>query len=362
MGNKAESFLSRTRRNKGSVLLIMLSLIMAYFAIFLWTSFRKNVIHEYYDSIDYQYKYRKSFSYFGKKPEEILKKNVSGCNFTAKGVAAYSDNSKKIHIMDVLLHCEEPMYPFVEGGFPEHSEIVQRPLVILGINWKEYCRKDNGQYYYMLQDEEYEVAGFISSGRSVAFDYDILVFWENMGVHLKEHLMQQSDSVIYSLESNRAPVAAVYERLAEGNSNIMELPDTDMSASAVPDMGEERYCLLLYVFAFAAVVVSVTLWLDRRGHELSVRRTYGYSYVDIFFLVLKELSVYTVAGCIVSFLFLLGFNQIFSLISTEFHTKFDWLLIVGMLVATEITAFLVTLVQMLRLVALKPIELLRIRR
>lgn len=362
MKDKIKSFLSRTKHMKGTVLLIMLSLIMAYFAIFLGVSFRRNMAYEYYDSIDYQYKYSKSFIYSGSDIQEILKKPISGCNFTVRDIYAYSESNNEARGVDVIVHYENPIYPFVEGGFPKSDEIADKLLVILGINIKPYCREENGKYYYMLQNEEYEVAGFISTGRSVAFDYDIIVFFENMGENLKQQLWQQTDSAVYTLESNSGYVDAAYEQLTNSAPNAMEMPGISRGASSVPNMSEEKYTFLLYLFAFMSVVVSVTLWLDRRTHELSIRKTYGYSYVEIFFLVLRELSVYTLSGCVLSFIMVLGFNQIFSELSTEFHTNLDWLMAVGMLAATQITAFLVTIVHMLRFIVLKPIELLHIRR
>ncbi len=75
----------------------MISFLIIYFAIFIGVSFRKNMISEYNDSIDYQHKYRKCFQYYGDRGDKI---NVG-----------FGEGE------DVIVCADKPNYPFVEGHF-----------------------------------------------------------------------------------------------------------------------------------------------------------------------------------------------------------------------------------------------------
>lgn len=357
-----KAFFERTRNYKVTVSLMIISFVIAYCSVFFVVTFNVNIAREYNDKVEYAYKSQCSFSYTSlmEKDMEIFH-NVVDCNLKLVNSMVYMNQSQEIRIMDVIINSESENYPFVEGGIPEDITDIKMPSVILGISLKPYTYVEDGIRYTDIIGEKYMVLGFVSTGTSVMYDYKVVTFWDNMTDKLRDTIEANlSISAEFQLESNKLDCQEEVDKIKKVANIFDEKSEVVVrNASAVPQVSVSRMNILIYIFAFLSMIITVKFWIWERDKELAIRNVYGYTGWDIFNLIYKDVTIYSMIGLAISLALMGGFNWGLAHYSLEYNIEFDWIVIVGMFVGSLATSLCLCLFQIGKIARINPNKLLR---
>lgn len=229
----------------------------------------------------------------------------------------------------VLISQNEPFQFAISGVSFEECKKVQN-AVVLGKGWIPYLEKDGQNYFFEYSGVDLSVSGFLQdyAWEGDSSDYSAFIIWETLTGQAKLALQKEikNNSVIVlsnkfdiSEITNRfqSELALVYEKrnkltLAEA----IERPLTDEELESCkakflarnlkernhPEdvswySGYWRITLPIGIlFSFFSCVHIISVWLQRRRREYTIREVFGYTRNKLMMLVIGELVRYIVVA------------------------------------------------------------------
>ena len=303
-----------------STFCIIIGLILAYSSFYYAERVSKNLFFEKQDTKKiYQYKYNLAAEIFSDSSLADMRKPFRGQNMTAviNEVHLYIDDIDEVHLCRVYLQWDSHDCPYdvVSGYIPDTNMEYTENLVVLGKALKKDTRTRGGNEYISICNEDYQVAGYISSKNSVIYDHSVILFANAIGEHCREEIENQTDEnkallglvlLLYSDETDINAWMNNNRDLIQKYFSVFTIfTDYDVSfglGSAIRDVGYMKYAYLLYVFSLVILIMIIRFWILERKKEFIVRRIVGYERGQIIRLIAKELAAMICITAIVLFL------------------------------------------------------------
>ena len=219
------------------------------------------------------------------------------CNATIINLTTWYDSEKVERLMDVVIHqAEESKYHIVSGRFPNTEELKSgERVVVLGRRHKANTYKRGNEEYTIIDGEEYKVTGYIKAEKSVIYDYKVLLFYPCIGENIRNYIMNIAKTMgigIY-LESEHHNVSQTFMEINRSLARRCYIMKEDgiepFEATEISTINYGRNLYLVYVYCIITVVIIMQLWLLERKKEISIRRAYGYTRIDIIKVLIIDL-------------------------------------------------------------------------
>lgn len=269
-----------------------------------------------------------------------------------------------------------PKYRLIKGNFPTEEQLQSDGrYVVLGINKKDMTYRRNGRDYILIQEDEYEVTGYISAKNSRILDNKILLFYSCMGDRIKNNLLDYyrmgALNIIYESDTNSGVYTYMWDYLHNLDAYEKEYAaDESVYNIMVSDLGEQWYSTaaplpmygtwakLIYVFCIVLLFYVMELWMQQRKEEFAIRKAFGYSDIKIMGLVMVQMAKLLLIAVILSELIisLLTFADV-GIYVLDTKDIFDR--VVRELIFVISTFILVSIIPFIRIYTEKPTDLLQ---
>ena len=205
---------------------------------------------------------------------EYIMKNMN------KGDILYGEingNCRGVYVND-----HKTTFPVIDGrSFQNTDYFTDKKLALIGRNLRDNCKMINGKYYYILQDELYEVIGTLGIESASLLDNYI---WINLDAMLNTF----SPDGFYVLDGSKKCGDILHD--ANLNNIVSEVEAEEVGIKAMykeRNIGLIIFVLLLVCF-FICVSICISYWLESQKYLLSVKRLCGISNFNILFDLLKD--------------------------------------------------------------------------
>lgn len=295
----------KIKKEKLYIICLQISFISATVVLFLGISIYSNIYAENMEKNNYKYTFETTaFTNDNITDDDYIKKLQSAdCNVKIINFSGYSDAEKTTTLTDIIINSYEENYPFIEGGM-ENIKKGERN-VILGIANKEYIYQKDGEDYFDIFGEAYKVCGYISSEKSVSFDYKIIVDYDGIGDVLKQRIADSSQMGIeLILESNKRDTDEIFYTLTYELGLGLLRTESEVFLASTGIYNEKVYCIIIYFFCFVCIYTVLQYYLKNRQKEIVIRKINGFSKKKIIVLLYKNIFInfiaaYAVGMCIV---------------------------------------------------------------
>lgn len=256
---------------------------------------------------------------------KLVFENLDG-NLIVKGIGMYRDAVTAEGVTDVIVNQTEPLqYPVSEGKLPEDDADITQPTIILGRAHKKDTILSKGRYYYEIEGIPFWVCAFIGSDSSDLFDYDVILYYKNMPNKIKNEI-DYGESLQVLLGSNRKDTYPVYEemrqRADEMDSHMLVMAQNEEHLTmGQSESASINYYFIIMLFCIVNSIIVSEYWIKRRYREIAIRELLGYSDIQIFFLLLKDMIKNIICSVLVAlliqWLFYLSFKDYIKLYSSQ---------------------------------------------
>lgn len=322
-----KSFFKECFRCKISGISIIVCLVLSMLAAYYGVTIYKNVFMEYEDKVEYKYK---SETYFKYMPSERYKSvelsDNYRCNLKLLNCPVYADDVNETIIADVIVTSYDENLPLISGRYINEEELGNGDMVVLlGRERAKDAYELNGERYFKIFGEEYRVIGIIGTQSSVLFDYKVLVYENCLGSYISDSL-KLNTMYGYSmvLESNEVDTGNVYNRyIKEEYGTMTEEGKSFNDGTAEPVYNEERFCIIIYIFCFVCIAVTIKFWMDQRIREIQLCRACGFTNGKIIKRIAVPLGCLCILSVLISALLVIILNFVMGSIVDEYRLGFS---------------------------------------
>ncbi|MCM1159675.1 MAG: hypothetical protein NC412_00495 [Roseburia sp.] len=209
----------------------------------------------------------------------------------------------------------EEKYPIIKGQYPD-EEILQsgEKIVLLGRGLKEKVYGKEGKEYIEIFSEEYQVIGYISDVDTVLYDYQAVLFYDNLGKNLKEELKAYYINGIEVLAASDTAFIdgiSLFEKLQKAGFLCSGASIDSMTATGIgTNSFRMDYLALIYVFGMLNCMAAERFCLIERMGEITIRKVHGFSRRQLVFLLYKELAEILIPASLAAAFFSMGINPL----------------------------------------------------
>ncbi|MDE6025980.1 MAG: ABC transporter permease [Lachnospiraceae bacterium] len=269
-----------------------------------------------------------------------------------------------------------PKYRLVKGDFPTEEQLQSDGrYVVLGINKKDATYRRDGRDYILIQEDEYEVTGYISAKNSTILDNKILLFYSSIGDRIKQNLLDYYRmamlNIIYESDTNSETYTYMsdyihsldayeeeYGTYESSNYNIMVSDSGEQwysTAEPLPMYG--TWSKLIYLFCIVMLLYVMELWMQQRREEFAIRKAFGYSDAKIMGLIMAQMAKLLLVAVVMSELIisLLTYADVGIYV---LNTKDIFDRVVRELIFAILTFLFVSIIPFIRICTEKPMVLL----
>lgn len=290
------------------------------------------------------------------KFDGIVKLSSGGATFgQANGMA--SD--------DVYFSIKEKLYlETSENEIETVEEVDGQNGIYVSESIKEYVEKRDNKEYLLVNNEYYEVLGYLVN-RTIEADNTIVLFWDNLSdmqkkqwIRANEFMKSEGLSIRYMSNSKTASKnieSVLNEFLNMGftyelfDATILE-EETYMDDPNVTMVIYASYVLL--IFAFISCLYVSALWVDKRKKELIIRKAFGCSIFDIISVLFLDLFKISVIAIFMAVSIQFAYRKL--IIKETFLLFASWKSII-MIIAALISVIIISIIiPMIKVIVIKP--------
>ena len=356
--------LRKLKRNSLFIVCMQISFVCVIMVLFFGVNIYRNIYAERNDRNEYKYTYKTTVTTNEDITEEEYISNLQSlnCNVKIINFHAYIDDKNATILTDIMVNSVEENYPFEEGGM--NNLVKGEKCVFLGSAYKDNVYLKDGEPYFKIFGEEYKVCGYLSSGKSVSFDYKIVVNYDGIGQIFKKKLKESTDfGYELILESYTEDTDVIYNELT-GNMglNLIKTESEVSLASATTYMNEDTYCVIIYLFCFMCIYTNLMYYIKKHEKEIAIRKINGYgrfrNMVILYKNILANFLFSFFESVVIIFIILTALSEYISGYNIQF--SFQNLIIPAIIFI--ISLFLVSVKPFYNLVKIDPIVFLNRRR
>lgn len=189
----------------------------------------------------------------------------------------------------------EEKYPIIKGIYPS-EEILQsgERVVLLGKGRKDCVYEKEGKEYIEIFSEEYRVLGYISDIDTVIYDYQAVLFYDNLGENLKEELKSyyiNGIEILAASDTVSVDEMELFDKLQKAGFLCSGASVDSMTATGIGiNSFRMDYLALIYLFGMLNCIAAEKFSLAERMGEIIIRKIHGFSGKQLVFLLYKELA------------------------------------------------------------------------
>ncbi len=207
----------------------------------------------------------------------------------------------------------EEKYPIIKGQYPD-EEILQsgEKVVLLGRGLKESVYEKEGKEYIKIFSEEYRVLGYISDVDTVIYDYQAVLFYDNLGENLKEELKSyyiNGIEILAASDTVSIDEMELFEKLQKAGFLCSGTSIESMTATGIgANSFRMDYLALIYLFGMLNCIAAVKFSLTERMGEITIRKIHGFSRRQLVLLLYKELTGILIPASLAAAFLSMGIN------------------------------------------------------
>ena len=356
-------FLRKLKKNLLYLICMQISFVCVILILFFGINIYVNIYAEKDDKNAYKYTYETTLSTTEDitADEYISKLQLADCNVKIINFNAYIDDMKSTILTDIMINSVEENYPFEEGGIGNLTD--GEKDVILGAAYKENVYQKDGESYFRIFGEEYKVCGFLSSGKSVSFDYKIIVDYDGIGEAFKEELRRNADyGIELILESYTEDTDTIYSELRDMGLSLSVTTSEVFLASAKTFMNEQTYCVVIYMFCFICIYTILIYYIKSHRKEFAIRKINGYSKSKNMLIMYKDIFSNFLVSFLLSMIIICIILKSLSKYIQEYNIQISFQNLIIMFIIFLVSLFLVSIRPFYNLVMTDPIVFLNRRR
>lgn len=272
------------------------------------------------------------------------------CNSSFDSTVNYIENQYEMFITELMININESPEMITQEGkkFLVSSEKSENTLII-GKSILKYS-DDN---VLIVNDIPVEISCVLNNEYSSGIDYSMFMIWDNCTENMKEKILKNmyermiSGFLKIKLYGNY-PTNEDYQLIMESLKEYPVVLEKDEEISAPNEHLDATNRLLNIIFLPVCILFSLYtcfsisfLWLSQRKKEISIRKAFGFSNIQIFRMLVVDilfLSVPSVSIAIISnvvFRFIIGDYAVFNNLS---WLKFI-IIFIGMILEVVLCAF-----------------------
>lgn len=195
------------------------------------------------------------------------------------------------------------------GRMPSKKEIDNKKHVIMvGTSLEEYIKDKNGKKYIYLDGIKYEVTGVFVSDLQIdeGKRMDLFTYYECIDSKLRKNVESFTNFLLqFSYGSSIMGSADIEENVQNIQSTLKKYEfdqidlkddhkDKDNTLLNAKIRLNKYFMYVTFGFTLVNCMVISNVWVKKRYNEFVIRRTFGYSMMDMVRLLLKDLAVYGV--------------------------------------------------------------------
>lgn len=216
--------------------------------------------------------------------------------------------------VDIVIHTNgEEKYPIIKGIYPS-EEILQsgERVVLLGKGRKDCVYEKEEKEYIEIFSEEYRVLGYISDVDTVIYDYQAVLFYNNMGDNLKEELKSyyiNGIEILAASDTVSIDEIELFEKLQKAGFLCSGTTIDSMTATGIgANSFRMDYLALIYLFGMLNCIAAEKFSLAERMGEIVIRKIHGFSGKQLVFLLYKELAEILIPASLAAAFLSMGIN------------------------------------------------------
>ncbi len=323
-------------RYRTAVIGIVIGISISLLGLFLATYMRelKFFENQAIDNLSYKYQYAFSVKTNTQEDFEFVSALFQKASVTIIGedMSLYVNEENAEHLCRIIFSQTEKMnYQLSDGRFPNEKELQSgQSIVVLGDALRSNTYSRDGKDYIRICGEEYLVTGYCADKYTTIGNYSILLFAGCLGQRTMEDVWRAGNTYTqtYSLNSNSEIDRAMYsdmQKLLEKNeikaSSLVKYQKVYNGGKYRKDYLNLSY--MIFGFSMFITLIVVRFWLFQRQYEFAIRRIYGYSKLQLYGMIIKELSILF----LVSLGYAMGLYGILSFgYYLLFHVQLPWMI------------------------------------
>ena len=260
-------------------------------------------------------------------------------------------------------------YPLSEGRYYTAREIEKgKNVILIGRELLTRTQIKNKKRMLTLEGKDYEVIGIVGiQNQQTLWDNRIFMPVTALPESLKKQVNETSDlsMIIYS---NSEDSELIIEKLKKIGDNFLlpfsvqiigKLKTEDILSNIGSAQPSIIYIAILgYFIAFIYATNIVLFWVNKRKYEIGLRKAFGYRNTQIIGLIIREMIGFSFLALCISFLLQLLLYYTIGEIMGYTLKIYSLNLILGVIMVI-VTAILVSIIPLKRILKITPSEVLR---
>ncbi len=207
----------------------------------------------------------------------------------------------------------EEKYPVIKGRYPD-GEVLQsgEKAVLLGRGLKGCVYEKEEKEYIEIFSEEYRVLGYISDVDTVIYDYQAVLFYNNLGENLKEELKSyfiNGIEILAASDTVSVDEMELFEKLEKAGFLCSSTSIESMTATGIGiNSFRMDYLVLVYLFGMLNCIAAEKFSLAERMGEIVIRKIHGFSGRRLVFLLYRELAEILIPASLAAAFLSMGIN------------------------------------------------------
>lgn len=300
-------------RNKSITTLLILGLLVSYFIVINGVAMLNSITEEQNKSMAEEYKNEKKFilakyipevtatdkvAIFESRFENTIKTLGTGKgNLMLKGHGVNVGAALKGVYADVIYSLEDKLNKkIVSGRMPLQEEITSKEKVALvSRDMEKYIEKKDNILQIQISDIVYKVTGIFETNDISSTRADIVLFMDSFTDEEIKIMANRIKFVAVSYSGNISE--ADYQELLQKVKRNGEIADENIENNDSENKNRilfnKIFMIILFVFSLINCMVISNVWINSRFRELVIRKTIGYSVMQVVGLLISDLLKYS---------------------------------------------------------------------
>ncbi len=301
-------------RNKSITTLLILGLLVSYFIVINGVAMLSQISEEQKKSSIEEYENERKFilakyvpeecettqaEMYDEKYEETLRTLATGKgNLMLIGCGVNVGNTLKGVYADIVYSLEKDTVnkKIISGRMPSEEEIDSKEKVALvSSDMKKYIEEKDSISQIEINNVKYKVTGIFETNDMSSTRADVILFKDTFtDEDLTTMVAEQGYvGVSYSGDITETDYQALLQKIRSAGEIADEAINTENQENKNRVLFNKIFMAILFAFSIINCMVISDVWINSRFRELIIRKTMGYSVMQIINLLLCDLLKYS---------------------------------------------------------------------